>query len=576
MKAMPRANREGLKRKMRPELELVFCSARIQTPEKEGRIKELLAARLNWSEVLECAVQHKLAPVVYENVCAADPGSIPKGQRESLAQVARDSAKSNLAFLNEMLHVYWLFEKARIPAIPFKGPALAWLAYRNFTHRTCVDLDFVMPQRCIPEAVSLLQTTGYIPHFNPAEVHAGLHGAAPGQYTFTRKGRQLSVELHTERTLRYFSRPLHLDDLNSRTIPLEIGGQAIRTFSAEDQLVMLCVHGAKHFWERISWIADIAYLVTAREIDWPLLMKIAATMGSARLLLLGLYLAHEMIGAPLPQDILDRASEDNRVQWLARKVTEQYAENLGSQMGVFPRAIFRLQSSDGYAGGLRQLIRLSVSPTESDRQKIRLPGIFSPLYTVVRLFRLMGEYGLGLNRGVKPELSLHEASPPETVDEMLRFANVSPGDVLYDLGCGDGRIVVAAAEKCEIRAVGVDINPKRISEAQAFARRHGLEDRVQFIHGDARIVDFSEATVVKLSLGADSNQRIVDRLRAQLCSGARIISRNFEINGWAPERTEESILANGAPTILYLWTIKKPKQETAEATYSPPGASAAG
>jgi ubiquinone/menaquinone biosynthesis C-methylase UbiE len=158
----------------------------------------------------------------------------------------------------------------------------------------------------------------------------------------------------------------------------------------------------------------------------------------------------------------------------------------------------------------------------------------------------------------------------------LRFANVSPGDVLYDLGCGEGRIVVAAAEKYEIRAVGVDINPKRISEAQAFARQHGLEDRVQFIHGDARIVDFSEATVVTLSLGVDSDQRLVDRLRAQLRSGARIVSRNFEIHGWAPERTEESVLSIGVPMILYLWTIKKSEQETPEATYSPPGAAAAG
>jgi precorrin-6B methylase 2 len=162
------------------------------------------------------------------------------------------------------------------------------------------------------------------------------------------------------------------------------------------------------------------------------------------------------------------------------------------------------------------------------------------------------------------------------VDEVLRFANVSPGDVLYDLGCGDGRIVVAAAEKYGIRAVGVDIDPKRISEAQACARRHGVEDRVQFILGDAGIVDFSEATVVTLFLGADSNQRLADRLRTQLHSGARIVSRNFEMNGWAPERREESFLSNGEPAILYLWTVKKPERETAEATYSPPGAAAAG
>jgi Uncharacterised nucleotidyltransferase/Methyltransferase domain len=552
---MRSAIEDEVKIKMRPELEIVVCSARAKTPENEERIKVLLGAGVNWSEMLASAIQHKMTPTLYERFRTLDGDWLAQDQREAMLQLARSAGRNNLAFLSEMVRLYGLFEAAQIPAIPFKGPALAWLAYPEFSHRTCVDLDFVVPQRYIPQATSLLQAHGYTPQFSAMEAEAGQGGPTPGEYAFAPSGKRTFVELHTEKTLRYFSRPLNLAEMNSRLVHLEIGGKDIRTFSVEDLLVMLCVHGAKHFWERLSWIVDIAKLVTAREVDWPLLSEVAAKMGSTRLLLLGLYLAHEMVGASLPQSVLERARNDAQVQRLARKVSEQYAENSNTSDGVWDRAVFRLRSCDGYWEGLRQLFRLSMSPTERDRRMIRLPNFLSPLYTFMRPFRLMSEYGLGTSRRLKPDLAIYQTTPQDAVEQMLLLANISPGDILYDLGCGDGRIVVAAAEKYGILAVGVDINPSRIAEAWANAKRHGVENRVQFILGDAKKADFKKATVITMYLGADANLRLADRLRANLSSGTRIVSRDFQIYGWEAERIENHILSNGTPTTLYLWTI---------------------
>jgi hypothetical protein len=462
-----------------------------------------------------------------------------------------------------MLWLCGVFEAAGVPAVPFKGPALGWLAYENFTHRTCVDLDFVLPQRHIPAAIAALKASEYMPQFNPIEVQTGSRGPAPGQYLFTPVGRRRSVELHTERTLRYFSRPLDLEEMNSRLMQLEIGGQKIRTFSVEDLLVMLCVHGSKHFWERLSWIVDIAQLVTVQPVDWEFLLAIAAQMQSTQVLLLGLSLAHELVGAPVPPPVLERTQTNAQVQWLTGKVLEQYAGTSYPSAGVWARALFRVRSSDGPWQGLRQLLRLSLSPTESDRQKIRLPAVLSPLYSPVRLFRLLGEYGLGLHRQTKTDLAGYEPTPPEVVDQVLRFANLSAGDVLYDLGCGDGRIVVAAAEKYGIRAVGVDIDPTRIAEARANARQHGVENRVAFLLADARDVDVFEATVVNLYLEQFGILRLVERLRSQLRCGARIISRSSPIYGWIPDRSEKHVSTDGIPSVLYLWTIKEAEKGTA-------------
>jgi SAM-dependent methyltransferase len=363
------------------------------------------------------------------------------------------------------------------------------------------------------------------------------------------------VEVHTEHTLRYFPVPLDFDKMSRRFIVVDIAGRKMRTFSVEDTLLMLCVHGAKHFWDRLAWSVDVAELIKTQPLDWDLSLRIAAEMQSTRVLLLGLYLAHELLQAPLPPHVLERAQRDTAVRWLADKVRAQFEGNADASPGVLPRALFRLRSRDSLGQGVRHMVRLTMSPTERDRESAHLPPSLAPLYILLRPLRLLREYGLGLRRRLKLDLAIHDPTPQGIVDGMLRLANVGPGDVLYDLGCGDGRIVVTAAEKYGIRAVGVDISPRRIAEAQLNARGHGVESRVQFLQADAKKVEISEATVVMIYLGADANLRLVERLRSELSPGARIVSRNFRIYGWPPERTEELVLPNGMGSSLYLWTI---------------------
>jgi hypothetical protein len=397
---------------MRPELELVICATRPKTLMTDSRLRALLSQPLNWDEVLACAHRHNLGPLLQERFRSLDSTRIAPEQNERLAGLARELGRNNLADMGEMLWLYGLFEAAGIRAIPFKGPAFAWLAYKNFAHRSSVDLDFVLPQHSIPEATELLQAQGYTPQFRPAEMRAGERGQAPGQYAFAPSGKRRYVELHTEKTLRYFSRPIDLNELNSRLIQMKIGGREIPVFSAEDLLVMLCVHGGKHFWERLSWIVDIAQLVSARPVDWELLMGIAAKLESMRALLLGLYLACEIAGAELPEPVLARARGDANVRWLARSVLEQYEGISDPRAGIVRRSAFRLRSCDRFGRGLRQLIRLSLIPTESDREMIRLPSFLSPLYLLVRPLRLLGKYGLGRIRKPASRRSIAETEPP--------------------------------------------------------------------------------------------------------------------------------------------------------------------
>jgi putative nucleotidyltransferase-like protein len=383
----------------RPELELNLCCGRaLIDPNAKERVRALLRDGLNWPEAVAVSQKHRLSPVVYEVLAATAQDLLPPADLHALRQAAAPSMAAGMVLLRELLRLHPLFEAAQIPVIPYKGPLLAWMAYGNFLRREYLDLDFVVPQKCIPDVVAVLNSAGYRAQFDPREAHVGQNGFAPGQYSFQSQPHKLLAEFHTERTMRYFPVPIDLEELSGRLMTVQIGEQRLRTFSVEDTLVMLCVHGAKHFWERIGWVLDIAKLIAAQNVDWNLASRIAAKMESTRVLRLGLYLAYDLFEAPVPEPLLKEIGRDRAVPELAEKVYAQYAGIADPSAGVLPRALFRLRLRDGVGQGLRHTLRLAMSPTESDREMVRLPRWLAPLYVLVRPLRLLREYGSGLKR----------------------------------------------------------------------------------------------------------------------------------------------------------------------------------
>jgi SAM-dependent methyltransferase len=144
-------------------------------------------------------------------------------------------------------------------------------------------------------------------------------------------------------------------------------------------------------------------------------------------------------------------------------------------------------------------------------------------------------------------------SAPEVIRAMLETAKVGPGDVVYDLGCGNGEIVIAAAKLYGARAVGVDLDPGRIREARHNAARAEVTDRVTFVEQDLFVTDVTPATVVTLYLLPDLNARLRPKLLRELRPGARIVSHDFGIADWAPERTVEVPLSRTHR--VFLWRI---------------------
>lgn len=146
-------------------------------------------------------------------------------------------------------------------------------------------------------------------------------------------------------------------------------------------------------------------------------------------------------------------------------------------------------------------------------------------------------------------------TPYEVVDEMLLLARIGPNDVVFDLGCGDGRIVTEAARRYGARGVGIDLDPARIEEATAAARRAGVGDRVRFVAQDLFATDFSSATVVTLYLFPEMNAKLRPKLQA-LAPGSRVVSHQFGIEGWAPDDGVQVRVRDSAHQV-YLWVVRQ-------------------
>jgi len=269
-----------------------------------------------------------------------------------------------LALSGELLRLLGILERGGFETLLFKGPALSLRAYGDPAARQYVDLDLLLRHAELHGAARALLQAGYRPHVPEQAIFAG---RIPGEYLFHRPGTEVLFELHTERTFRYFPRRLPVEGYFARKVALDMDGRRVPALAGEDELVLLAVHGAKHFWGRLLWISDVARMVARHpELDFGRAREGAAAVGAARMLRLALVLAEETLGLRLPPEVADEAAGDPACRALAQSVAGWLPRAGGAPPGLFERARYRLRTRGSFLAGLGYLARLSLSPTEED------------------------------------------------------------------------------------------------------------------------------------------------------------------------------------------------------------------
>jgi hypothetical protein len=222
-------------------------------------------------------------------------------------------------------------------------------------------------------------------------------GKIPGQYLFSKPESKLLVELHNDLTLRYFPRPLPIEDFFARQVRVRLDAHEAPAPSVEDELVLICIHGAKHFWERLIWVADVAALVTRQtEMDWERAEESARAIRAEHLLHMGLRLAAELLRARLPENVQALVQKDATAAKLVKRIMQWLPAAGYAPPGLFERAVFRMHMRGGVFAAPAYLLRLSLSPTEEDWQsdgRVSRNRFLDVLRRPIRLVRKYGRRG---------------------------------------------------------------------------------------------------------------------------------------------------------------------------------------
>jgi len=303
-----------------PEARFILLCARTSVSEAvRQRVRETARGSLDWSLVLDLARFHGVGPLLWQSITALCADLVPEATLTTLRQATQAGRLLSGALARETVRISLAFEERGLPAIPFKGAALAALAYKDVNLRDFDDLDFIVPQARLAEAQDILSTHGYRPVNQSRESFRDAHYDEP-YHLYMHETSRLLVDLQWVMAHEQFSFRLDRSDIWNRRASLSVDGGRISTIAPEELLIILCVHGSKHAWERLKWIVDVDALIRAQRLDWDRVVSTASKWKCRRMLLLGLRQAQQTMNAELPPALWAAIRADADVMDLAARM----------------------------------------------------------------------------------------------------------------------------------------------------------------------------------------------------------------------------------------------------------------
>lgn len=365
---------------------LLACSA-ISTPRTQDRIRALSRAAIDWPALFALADKHGVSALLYQSLSNAK-STMPPAVLGPLAQRYQTNVHKSLLVARELIRILDALNALSLDVLPYKGPALAEAIYGDLALRQAGDIDLLVRPQDFPRIKDVVRDLGYWPHapLTPPQEHAYLRSGYECPFD-SAAGRNL-LEIQWAFQPRFYSVDADLDGLFQRAVPINVAGRATKTLSLEDLLIVLSVHAAKHAWERLIWLCDIARIAGCKNLNWKWVQEQAQSLGIVRILAITFLLTNQLLEAPIPAAYIE-ICEDPDCRALADQIRTQIIHDSAPETESVAYFRLMLNIRERFSDRARFLSRLAFTPGPGEWSAVDLPEPLFPLYRIVRLGRLM-------------------------------------------------------------------------------------------------------------------------------------------------------------------------------------------
>jgi hypothetical protein len=371
---------------------LAACSE-ISREEKIDRIRLLSREPLRWNLLLDLAERHGTQPLLYQTLVGIeDADVVPSAEMPAWKQRFQLNLHKALFLSRELIRIVDCLSALGIEVLPYKGVALAELAYGDIALRHAGDIDLLIRPQDFPRIRETVRELGYTPHLTFLEAEERAYLKSGYECAFDGAAGPNLLEVQWAIQPSFYAVDFDMDALFQRAVKITVAGHSMKTLSSEDLLLVLSAHATKHVWGRLIWLCDIARIMALPALDWTWIASQAKALGIVRILRVTMLLANRLLGSTIPPAAQASVPEDSGALVLVDEIQTHIVDE--AAFNVESLAYFRLMMHlrERPLDRLRFLQRLALTPGPSEWRAVRLPAPLFPLYRLVRLSRLAARF----------------------------------------------------------------------------------------------------------------------------------------------------------------------------------------
>jgi hypothetical protein len=380
------------------EWKLLLATAVHPAQIEPARIRSLLRAsqpehQIDWQSLLVLAEFHGTSSLLYQNLAPLSD-TIPAPILEALRRHYQTNVQKSLVLARELARVLDCAAALGIELIPYKGIVLSQAYYGDIALRQAGDIDLFVSRRDVVRIKSAICGLGYAPRINVPPAAERRYIASGYECSFDSSAGKNLIELQWGLQPRYYAVDYDIDAMFARAVEVAVAGCRVKTPAPEDLLLILSIHAAKHVWERLIWLCDIAQILR-HDLDWDALLSRTRELRVMRVLHVTLLLANRFLGTVVPPALESGARADRAAHAFAERISGSIVTGASweEQKIAYFHLMMRLREHP--ADRLRFLARLALTPGPGEWESLALPRALSPLYRAVRLARLAARFARG-------------------------------------------------------------------------------------------------------------------------------------------------------------------------------------